>query len=106
MIMLLWTAADLANSSLCALENEDSRVSRDAFPLGVPIVVQQTGDPSQFPSDTPVPHIDDCFCCSHCVDVPSFAPAMTSARVQRELQPLVSAAPRIFGSRLYHPPLA
>jgi hypothetical protein len=101
MVLLLWTAADLTNTSLCALESEDTRST-------VPAQGSTTiGDDSsgQIPREPATPHIDDCFCCSHCVEVPGLAPAMNSVPANREVRPLILAAPRLFGSRLYHPPL-
>ena len=101
MVLLLWTAADLTNSSLCALENEDTRSNVPAIP-GTTIIDQDSHGQTPQPAR---PHIDDCFCCSHCVEVQSLVPVLDSAPVTRELRPLVLAAPRLFGSRLYHPPL-
>ena len=102
MVLLLWTAADLTNSSLCALENEDARSTAPATPGSTALDHDSS---SETPRQPATPHIDDCFCCSHCVDVQGFAPALASVPVNRELRPLVLAAPRLFGSRLYHPPL-
>lgn len=100
MLLLLWTAADLSNASLCALDNE-----------GPPMQLT-TGHASldssnaQVPDPTPERHIDDCFCCSHCVDVQAFSPPMVVMPVEMQRSPLVLAAPRLFGAPLYHPPLA
>lgn len=102
MVLLLWTAADLTNSSLCALESEDARPS--ALAGSGSTTVDQDSD-GQIPPQPARPHIDDCFCCSHCVEVPGLVPALASVPVNRELQLLVLAAPRLFGYRLYHPPL-
>lgn len=102
MVLLLWTAADLTNSSLCALENEETRSSAPAVP-GSTAIDQDAGN--RIPPQPAKPHIDDCFCCSHCVEVAGLVPALASVPVNRELQLLVLAAPRLFGYRLYHPPL-
>ena len=100
MILLLWTAADLSNASLCALDNEGA----NAGPLGSGTTLQ---DGSSAPGPAQLPqHIDDCFCCSHCVDVHVFLPATLVTPVALQQTQLVLSAPRIFGSRLYHPPLA
>lgn len=101
-VMLLWTAADLANSGLCALENEDPRSTAPAAP-GASALDQDAGN--RIPPRPARPHIDDCFCCSHCVELHDLVPALVSLPVDREVPPLVLAAPRHFGSRLYHPPL-
>ena len=63
----------------------------------------------QAPSDSGVPpaqapHVDDCFCCSHCVEVLGIMPAEGSVVANSPRPPLVLAEPRIFGSPLYHPP--
>ena len=102
MVLLLWTAADLTNTSLCALESEDTRSSVPGAPGSTTI---DDDSPGEIPPQPARPHIDDCFCCSHCVDVQVLGPALASVPVNRELRPLVLAAPRLFGSRLYHPPL-
>ncbi len=103
MVLLLWTAADLTNSSLCALDDEGLSAT---VPVTAGATTIDQGSPSQIPPPQPAkPHIDDCFCCSHCVEVQGLAPALASASVNRTVQPLVLPAPRIFGARLYHPPL-
>lgn len=102
MVLLLWTAADLTNTSLCALENEDMRSTTPSTP-GSTTLDQDTH--GQIPPQPARPHIDDCFCCSHCVEVHGLVPALASVPVNTELQALVLATPRLFGSRLYHPPL-
>jgi hypothetical protein len=101
MVLLLWTAADLTNSSLCALENEDAPLA----PVSGSVTLVD-GSRNSIPPPQPPQHIDDCFCCSHCVDVQALLPAMATAPVARRRTPLVLATPRIFGSALYHPPLA
>ena len=101
MILLLWTAADLTNASLCALENEATGFS------SVGTTATQIVDTSSSQAPVPAPpHIDDCFCCSHCVDVQVLLPATLVMPVDLQQTPLILAAPRIFGSPLYHPPLA
>ena len=100
LILLLWTAADLTNTSLCALENED--IGFDSVGTTATLIDSPS---SQAPVPAP-PHIDDCFCCSHCVDVKVLSPATLAMPVDLQHMPLVLASPRIFGSPLYHPPLA
>lgn len=100
LILLLWTAADLTNASLCALENESTGFSSGGA------AATQIADTSSSQAPVPTPsHIDDCFCCSHCVDVQVLSPAPLALPLDLEHTPLVLAAPRIFGSPLYHPPL-
>lgn len=100
MLLLLWTAADLSNASLCALDNEGQpmQLSDEHASLG--------SSDAQVPDSTPERHIDDCFCCSHCVEHQVFAPGALVMPVKMQRTPLVLAAPRLFGSPLYHPPLA
>lgn len=102
MLLLLWTGIDITNASLCALEQEqetpyaqghaDAALNADSVPP-LPIAPQP-------------PHVDDCFCCSHCVEVLALAPAFLPMPVPRDAEPTVLSSPRIFGARLYHPPLA
>jgi len=100
LILLLWTAADLTNASLCALENEGTSFGS----IGTTATMSDSSS-SQVPDPAPR-HIDDCFCCSHCVDVQVLSPATLAMPVDLQHTPLVLASPRIFGSPLYHPPLA
>jgi len=100
LVLLLWTAADLSNASLCALDNE-----RTAPLAGSTGATLQDGSTRQIPA-RPFQHIDDCFCCSHCVDVQAFSPVAVSMPLDTPHPVSVLAAPRIFGSPLYHPPLA
>ncbi len=102
-VLLLWTAADITNTSLCALEQEQDG------PLAA-----STSDVATFgarstlplPVAPEAPHIDDCFCCSHCVEVADLAPRLLSEPALRDLGSVLLASPRIFGVQLYHPPLA
>lgn len=96
--LLFWTATDLINPSLCALDNQ----------AGVPISSTSTlKDHSTSPGPNQAPgHIDDCFCCSHCVDVQP--PALVMRALQAVFRYPVTGlgVVRIFGVPLYHPPLA
>lgn len=99
MILLLWTVADLSNSSLCALESEGAGAFTAASSAPGGSVVT-----TKVPSQTPT-HIDDCFCCSHCVDVQAPSLLKVAIAVDLERSPVVVAAPSAFASSLYHPPL-
>ena len=101
MLILLWTAADLSNASVCALDNEGSGTFS-----GGPGALLQSGSARQSPPPAPWQHVDDCFCCSHCVDVQVLSPVPLAMSVAFQHAPVVPAAIRIFGSPLYHPPLA
>lgn len=99
-VILLWTAADLTNASLCALDSDE---------FGPSAAVAFTPTVSDSPTDQapqPAPHIDDCFCCSHCVDVQVLAPAIATAPIARREPPAEVTVPDGFGFPLYHPPLA
>lgn len=100
MLLLLWTAVDLSSASLCALDNE----AQDVVPFAADAQLQD-GELPLAPVPAPPAHIDDCFCCSHCVEVQPFAPAMVVMTVGERRPPLFVAVPRPFGSPLYHPPL-
>jgi hypothetical protein len=100
MLLLLWTAADLSNASLCALDNEGQPIQLSAAHASL------DSSSAQLPDQTPQHHIDDCFCCSHCVEHQSVAPAAFVAHAEMQRPPLVLAAPQRDGFPLYHPPLA
>ena len=98
--ILVWTAADLTNVSLCALDHEGTQSG--------PVTTSATrcdGAETQFPPAAPQ-HFDDCFCCSHCVELQVLVPETFEAPADLQRSPSVLASPRIFGSPLYHPPLA
>lgn len=101
MLLLLWTAADLSSASLCALDNEGT----GGLPYSAAASLQESST-GRVPDQTPQQHIDDCFCCSHCVDVQALSPSTVVMRVDLQRTPLVLAQPHLFGSPLYHPPLA
>jgi hypothetical protein len=98
-VLLLWTAVDLTNMRLCALDNED--------------VVSMPADGSDVPAagdapvpDTPAPHVDDCFCCSRCVEPsPVTMPPRASIAPHRP-RSLTDALPVSDHVPVYHPPQA
>jgi hypothetical protein len=101
MILLLWTAADLTNASLCALDSDEvtATFSRE-YALTV------SGETTNPEPSQPASHIDDCFCCSHCVDVQVLVPSVVAEPIARREPPCDVAVPDGFGFPLYHPPLA
>ena len=101
LVILVWTVADLSSASLCALDNEDGAPFA-AAPIGVGGVILD-GATSQTPHPASV-HVDDCFCCSHCVEVAAIVPANIAGMAKSHKPPLTLLVPRIFGSPLYHPP--
>ena len=104
MLLLMWTAVDIAAPGLCALEREDDfSIVADADKAATVVTTDASlpDDPS-----TPPLHVDDCFCCSHCVDlsrhVMMFSPAgdvECDAIVMLRLVDHIPPPP-------YHPPLS
>jgi hypothetical protein len=114
-VLLLWTAIDMMAPGLCALEREhddfavavalDGAAAADADGGATARLAQDEALPPAGDS-TPEPHVDDCFCCSHCVDVWRLdavaAPADLIQRfVVREQRAVDNVPPPP-----YHPPLA
>ncbi len=60
-LLLTWTAVDLSASSVCLLDRGKSVAL--ASHIG-PLL-----DDSATQAPAPAAHMDDCFCCSHCVNV-------------------------------------
>jgi len=99
-VILLWTAADLTNASLCALDSDEFGAAY-AAELSPTL---SNGTTDRAPSQPG--HIDDCFCCSHCVDIQVFVPTVVAEPIARREPPRDVATPHGFGFPLYHPPLA
>ena len=72
--LLLWTAIDVTNANVCALDQEG------AFPQAGRVAV--ASDPGSVPASAPT-HSDDCFCCSHCVKVSSLMSLPTAGAFVR-----------------------
>ena len=96
LFLLLWTTFDLVNASACALENEQVFASAMARHIGAP-----SGR-----DGVPQAHVDDCFCCSHCVDVEplAFPGRQPVHNCRQKFQP--SAHPDQLPLAFYHPPQA
>lgn len=105
MVLLLWTAADLTNSSLCALDAEDTHPAASADTATASLQSDREA-PAPLPVHSDAPHVDDCFCCSHCVEVSSLTVATTSMPAAPNAVFVLLAAPRLVDARLYRPPLA
>ena len=95
LLILLWTAVDLADPSACALDLSltHSAAIQASNGVGTPI------------GGTPATPIDDCFCCSHCVRpsamaVPTVWRPVVVRRAFQHNDRLISAD---LGS-VYHPP--
>lgn len=93
MVLLLLTTADLTGSISCALDGESA-------PLLAAVGLTQPAAPLQHSE-----HVDDCFCCSHCVDVQAVLPPLKPLELSSAPVPPPHHFPRHFGSPLYHPPL-
>lgn len=94
-LFLAWVGIDLGYPSLCALDREN--------PLHKAAV---TSIDAASPGDTmpaPPAHIDDCFCCSHCVDVSSIAGSVPLWSVVFVALP-IDRASFPSGYPPYHPP--
>lgn len=100
MTLLLWTAADLTNASICALDSDEFGGSPAHQSAASMSAASTTPAPAQ-----PSPHVDDCFCCSHCVEVAVLIPTIVAEAISRREPPLDAAAPESLGFPLYHPPL-
>jgi hypothetical protein len=101
--LLLWTGADLANSNLCALEQEqpaptssEDRATQVAAASSLP---SQTGESSES-------HVDDCFCCSHCTKLQVLVIGIAASPVGARVNSLDASSPLSFNKPLDLPPLA
>ena len=93
--ILLWTAIDLANASACSLDNESLPASTHASTIAaVPAS----------PDGTAPAHVDDCFCCSHCVNVQTLVIPDVSDRGASSYLPPQQNSPLLLASSYYHPP--
>ena len=102
-LLLLWTGTDLANPGLCALDREQEELLLATDEPTAAGVDTRTTAPAPLAPESP--HVDDCFCCSHCVEATVIVTRLWSAPVSGRLDAPVLLEPRIFGLQLYHPPL-
>jgi hypothetical protein len=97
LVLLAWTAVDLSASGLCALDREDALLAC-ADPTTV-------GNSESNPNAArPVAHVDDCFCCSHCVNITLLTPVVTLTSDATRRLPTTVTRPRNIARTLYHPP--
>ena len=92
-LLLSWTAADLAFASLCAADSE-GLAQRDAA------MAADATDPMPPPASP----VDDCFCCSHAVDVDCLTVVLDSTAVAPIPEMRVPAAPLSPPHIPFHPP--
>lgn len=94
--LLLWTAVDLGNPTLCAL---DTPVNARAAGT----VVHAT-DPGR-PVGVPPLHVDDCFCCSlHVRPSAKATPITAGIPVLRHVRVIAVGLPSGEHAAIYHPP--
>jgi hypothetical protein len=105
-LLLAWTAADLCDYGLCEHSREPLGAAIPASGSDAARVKNRT---TNVPGNgaCPVPcGPDDCFCCSHFVDVQMpFHIALTYTTVW-EVADTIAARPHFTAFPLYHPPLA
>jgi hypothetical protein len=92
-LLLSWTAADLVNASLCAVDS-DGLAQSDAA------ITAHAADPIPPPTSP----VDDCFCCSHSVDVGRLMVVLDSTAVAPISEMSVPAAPLSPPHIPFHPP--
>ena len=94
--LLLWTAVDLGNPTLCALDTPvDARAAGAAMhaadlarPVGVPPI-----------------HVDDCFCCSlHVRPSAKAIPTTAGVGAPRHVRANAEGLPSAEHAAIYHPP--
>lgn len=98
-LILAWTAIDITNSWLCSLDGE-------ALPWAA-VDVAIVGADSGAQPDMPLPvtgHIDDCFCCSHCVQPGAFEPVDVSLELIADGTLPLPSILRSSANSLDHPP--
>ena len=108
--LLAWTAADLTADvmgfDLCVLEEEQAH--EGGFhdeEKHVPSSMLAGATPASSPG-TPAqaPHVDDCFCCSHCVEPTSLTPPMTLSLAERREPARRLGFIEDRANDLFHPP--
>lgn len=97
-LLLTWTAADLTNTALCALDGSALPIS-----AGTADFAQNPGSDS---TQKVPPHIDDCFCCSHCVEVWALFPVFDVPGRPPSASYALSPPPHVPAAPPYHPPKA
>jgi hypothetical protein len=98
-VLLVWTVVDLTNVGLCALDNEN--------PVGTPaatMTMRAVDDAGVPGSGEPAPHIDDCFCCSRCVEASQTVGWDGVDFVTRRVRVCPDRLPMPDHASVYHPP--
>lgn len=93
-LLLGLVALDLGNPSLCALDQGQL----------APASANADSRPSDDGNTVPPVHVDDCFCCSHCVDVGFVSRLAPLAFIDRAMAQPIYAPLFPAGHPPYHPP--
>ena len=91
-LLLAWTALDVLNPALCGLDE-------------LPFVAEASalGSNNSVPTVPPIPS-EDCFCCSHNVNLTSMIDGTTSLSTDGDARAVLTQNPRWTSFPLYHPP--
>lgn len=97
-LFLAWVTVDLGFPSVCALDQDQLIPASFTSSVDVPA-------PADTAPASPA-HIDDCFCCSHCVNVTAIAGPLVINRIDLRVTPATVRLPHARGYPSYHPPRA
>jgi hypothetical protein len=97
--LLLWTAVDLMNVGLCALDNEHALSAAAAVPT-----MRAVDEAGPRGAGGPAPHVDDCFCCSRCVEPAQMVVPAAEEPAFREEAAVADRLPLPDRAPVYHPP--
>ena len=102
LVLLFQTGLDLSNAALCALDSERFRLAGCATST-VGSLGDDRSQPSQ-PQPSKPAHVDDCFCCSPCVDAEPIAQPVTVGVVAAAEDDLPVKHVPLLPTFLFHPP--
>jgi hypothetical protein len=103
LILLCLTALDLGVPSLCALDSEGLPPGSSAPTCAILVASAATAPRPDLPTQ-PAVHVDDCFCCSGCVQAqPVFHIAPVVQR-SPELHVLPNSHVPLLSTHFFHPP--
>lgn len=103
LVMLFQTGLDLSNAALCALDSERFGLAGHATST-LAISGEQGPQPSQPSQPSKPAHVDDCFCCSACVDAEPIAQPVMVAVVAAAEDDLPLKHVPLLPTFLFHPP--
>jgi hypothetical protein len=95
LVLLLWTAVDLADINACALDNLG--IGRSGSAAGVIA-------PTDAMAATPAAHVDDCFCCSACVEPRPISAPLETPGIAVLYEHTSTSFVSLLGNSLFHPP--